>query len=129
MIRMFLNGSAMRGGPAHEHLHGARLIGEVRTAPRYRFLSVRDEFPGLYPVQDGGDRIAGELYELSEEVLRDSLLPSEPPELELTVIELDDASAAFAMRLRDSALDTPGLVDITDYGGWRAYRAAADPTR
>jgi gamma-glutamylcyclotransferase (GGCT)/AIG2-like uncharacterized protein YtfP len=120
-IRMFLNGSAMSGGAMHHHLQGAPLLGRARTAPRYRFHSVRDEFPGLFPVSEGGTSIEGELFELSEEVLRDSLLPSEPPELELGVIELEDGSAAFSMVLRKPY---PGM-DISEFGGWRAYLEAS----
>jgi gamma-glutamylcyclotransferase (GGCT)/AIG2-like uncharacterized protein YtfP len=120
-IRMFLNGSAMSGGAMNHYLRGAPLLGRVRTAPKYRFHSVRDEFPGLFPVAEGGTSIEGELFELSEEVLRDSLLPVEPAELELGVIELEDGSAAFSMLLRPPY---PGT-DISGYGGWRAYLEAS----
>jgi AcrR family transcriptional regulator len=123
MVRMFLNGGAMSGGPLHGHLRGAPLLARVRTAPRYRFYSVRDEFPGLSPAGAGGDGVAveGELYELPEELLRDSLLPHEPPELELGLIELEDGSAAFAMLLRDVARQGGEVADISGFGGWRAY--------
>jgi gamma-glutamylcyclotransferase (GGCT)/AIG2-like uncharacterized protein YtfP len=111
----------MSGGAMHHHLRGAPLLGRFRTAPRYRFYSVRDEFPGLLPVDEGGTRIEGELYELTEELLRDSLLPVEPPELELGLIELEDGSAAFAMLLRRSHLGSADLTDISSFGGWRPY--------
>lgn len=122
MVRMFLNGGAMRGGALHHLLQGAPLIGVVRSAPKYRFYSVRDEFPGMRPVADGGKPVEGELYELSEEVLRDSLLPAEPPELELGVIELEDGGAAFAMILRAGLETEPGVTDISG-SGWRDYLA------
>jgi gamma-glutamylcyclotransferase (GGCT)/AIG2-like uncharacterized protein YtfP len=125
MVRMFLNGGAMSGGPLHHHLAGATLLGQVRTAPRYRFYSVRDQFPALAPAAQGGVGVAGELYEMSEELLRDSLLPAEPPELELGIIELEDGSAAFSMVLR-RAVDRAALTDISSFGGWRAYRASLD---
>lgn len=123
-VRMFLNGSAMSDGPLHHHLHGAPLLATVTTAPRYRFYSVRDEFPALLPVTDGGAGIEGELYELSEEMLRDSLLPAEPQELELGLITLEDGSASFAMLLRPTHRTITGLTDITEHGGWRAYLAS-----
>jgi gamma-glutamylcyclotransferase (GGCT)/AIG2-like uncharacterized protein YtfP len=122
MVRMFLNGSAMSGGELHHQLQGAPLLGRARTAPRYRFYSVRDEFPALLAVAHGGASIEGELYEMSEELLRDSLLPVEPPELELGLIELEDRSAAFSMLLRSALRDDRGLKDISAFGGWRAYR-------
>ncbi len=122
MVRMFLNGGGMRGGPVHHHIEGiAQFIGEVRTAPSYRFYSVRDEFPGIYRVGSDGFAILGELYELPMGVLRDGLLPAEPAELELSIIELEDGSASLSMVMRETELKADGVVDISTHGGWRAY--------
>jgi hypothetical protein len=118
---MFLNGGAMRGGPLHHNLQGAPLLGVVRTAPRYRFYSVRDEFPALAPAADGGVSVEGELYDLPEEVMRVSLMPTEPAELELGLIELDDGSTVFSMVLRAGHEGSADLSDISGFGGWRAY--------
>lgn len=85
MVYMFVNGGAMRDGPVHHHIASAPFVGERRTAGRYRFFSVDDEFPGLWPVGEGGYRIEGEVYDVPLEVLRDGLLPSEPAELELEI--------------------------------------------
>jgi hypothetical protein len=104
----------------HHLLQGSGLIAAARTAAKYHFYSVRDEFPGLYPAPDGR-AIAGEVYELSYELLRDSLLPNEPIELELGVIELEDASGALSMLLRRECLRGPDVRDITRFGGWREY--------
>lgn len=123
MPRMFLNGGGMRGGPVHHQIEGAPLLGELRTAPKYRFYSVRDEFPGLVPSAQGGAAIVGELYDLPMEMLHNSLLPAEPPELELSTIELEDGRLSFAMLLRRGVLEQgTDLIDITEHGGWRAYR-------
>ncbi|GGM15477.1 allophanate hydrolase-related protein [Nakamurella endophytica] len=123
-VRMFVNGQALSGGSLNGALAGGRLLGPVRTAPRYRFYSVRDEFPGLHPVDSGGTSVPGEVYVVSYAVLREGLLPQEPLELELGVIELEDGSGSLSMRMRADALDLPGVVDITDRGGWLAYLAA-----
>jgi hypothetical protein len=117
---MFLNGSAMVGGATHHLLQGAELIAAIRTSAKYRLYSVRDEFPGLCPASDGA-AIAGEIYELSYELLRDVLLPNEPIELELGVIELEDAGGALSMLLRREFLEAPIVQDITRFGGWREY--------
>lgn len=122
-VRMFVNGEAMSGGRLHVNLRAAAFCGPQNTAPGYRFFSVRDEFPGLHPVPAGGARIPGELYEVSYETLRESLLPAEPPELELGIIELADGSGSLAMRMRTAALDAAGVLDITDQGGWLRYLA------
>lgn len=126
MALMFLNGGGMRGGPVHAHIEGVPLVAEVRTAPLYRFYSIRDEYPALYPAglnHAGGREIAGELYDVPMPRLR-SLLASEPPELELSIVELSGARLSFGMILRDAEHRRGGYRDITGYGGWRAYRAA-----
>ncbi|MQA26343.1 MAG: gamma-glutamylcyclotransferase [Micromonosporaceae bacterium] len=123
MPLMFLNGGGMRGGPLHHQLRGAPLVSVARTAPKYRYYSVGDRFPALDPTDDGGASVVGELYDVPLEVLRDSLLPAEPPELELGVIELADGASALATVLRR---DQPraDLIDITEIADWRAYLAS-----
>ncbi len=124
MRRMFLNGTAMSGQRDHAAVAGATFLGPARTAPRYRFIAVRDEFPGLFPVERGGASIVGELYELTEQMLYESLLPEEPRELELATVELDSGEVVDAMRLRPERLDPADrIVDISELGGFRAYQA------
>ncbi|MFQ6396536.1 gamma-glutamylcyclotransferase [Nocardia sp. KC 131] len=122
MPLIFLNGSAMRGGPLNHLLGGAPFAGEVKTAPRYRFFSVGDRFPGLDPAADGGDSIAGELFDVPLDVLRSRLLPAEPPELELGAIELEDGRSVLSMVLRRPPTSYPELIDITAIGSWQKYR-------
>ena len=133
MPLMFLNGGAMRGGDLHHLLGGAPLIRVARTAPRYRFYSVGHRFPALAPVPGPGPgsgvAIGGELYDLSWSLLRDGLLPAEPPELELGVIELDDGSGCLAMLRRTPfAEPSAGIVDISDFAAWRTYLQAKGRT-
>jgi gamma-glutamylcyclotransferase (GGCT)/AIG2-like uncharacterized protein YtfP len=123
MPLMFLNGDGMRGGRLHAHIAGATLIGERRTLPRYRFYSVRDAYPALCPVSDGGAAILGELYEVPMAQLSE-LLAREPPELELSIVELAPDELSFGMILR-RGVDEHAFTDITRYGGWRAYREPA----
>jgi hypothetical protein len=135
---MFLTGDGMRGGPLHQHIAGARFLGERRTLPRYRFYSIRDAFPALAPVGEGGHSILGELYDVPMRQLRD-LLAREPPELELSIVELAPGAPAtgepadeeagmgelsFGMILRRGADQRAGHADISRFGGWRAYRQA-----
>jgi gamma-glutamylcyclotransferase (GGCT)/AIG2-like uncharacterized protein YtfP len=120
MALMFLNGGGMRGGPLHPGLQGAPLVRAARTAPKYRFYSVGDRYPAMAP--GGTHSVAGEVYDLPLEVLRDHLLPIEPPELELSVVELDDGTASLGMLLRRDFADAPELSDISAIGDWRAYR-------
>src|ERR1700722_9543409 len=120
---MFLNGTAMSGQKDHGCHAGSTFLGPARTSARYRFFAVRDEFPGLLPVETGGRLIDGGLYDIPEEILRDQLLPAEPRELDLGTIELIDGEAVAAMLLAPERL-TPGdrVVDISELGGFRAYQ-------
>jgi hypothetical protein len=130
-LRMFVNGQAMSGGSINFALERARLIGPAETAPKYRFHSFRDEFPGLRVCALGerGFSVPGEIYEVTYEILRESLLPNEPPELELTVIELSDGSGSMSMCMRAGTADDIGVLDISDRGGWRAYLRATGGER
>ncbi|NKE61782.1 hypothetical protein FXN61_35490 [Lentzea sp. PSKA42] len=71
--------------------------------------------------------MVGELYDLPLKVLRDHLVPAEPPELEIGVIELEDGSAALATVLRDAVLKDSSLLrsgdirDISYLGDWREF--------
>lgn len=124
-VPLFVNGDGMRGGSVHPTIAGHPFLGAATTAARYRFFSVGDRFPALWPVAEGGVAVPGELYEVPLTVIRDAFIPAEPPELELSVIELSDGSAALAVVLRPGELGSPALVDISDAGGWRAHRAGA----
>ena len=128
-VPLFVNGEGMRGGSVHASIAAHPFLGETATAPRYRFWSVGDRFPALTPADDGGVTVPGELYDVPLEVIRDAFMPSEPPELELGVIELADGSAALAVLLRSEVLGSPELLDISEAGGWRAYRSASAASR
>jgi hypothetical protein len=123
MRRMFLNGTAMSGQPDHHAIAGATFIGPATTAPHYRFLAVRDAFPGLLPVDGDGNAIVGELYEMDERTLFGSLLPEEPAELELGTIELADGQIVNSMHLQPERVAAGDkVVDISSFGGWRTYQ-------
>lgn len=121
-MHMFLNGTAMSGQADHHHLNGAPFLGEAQTAAGYRFYTVRGEFPGLVPSQEGAS-IAGELYDLDDEVWRTSLGPAEPSELTLGTIELADGRQVRAMILDLDRVRQDEIEDITDIGSWRGYLA------
>jgi hypothetical protein len=125
MPPMLLTGGGMRGGPLHSLLRGAPLLAVTTTAPRYRLWSVADRFPALEPVSEGGVPVEGEVYDVPLEVLRESLLPAEPDELELGVAELADGTSCLAMVLRRPSGAPESLQDISAYRGWRRYRGEA----
>ncbi|MEU6233625.1 gamma-glutamylcyclotransferase [Kitasatospora sp. NPDC047058] len=127
MPRIFFNGQAMVGGPFHASVADA-LVGPARTAPGYRFFSIDDVCPGLHPDPAVDTAIDGELYDITLEHLRDVILPGEPRELELGVIELEDGSACLSMLLARGELDRGVHREITHHGGWRAYLATLGRT-
>lgn len=123
-MRFFICGSALRGQPDHKNLGEAKFLGEANTAPKYRLHSVRDQHPGIYEVESGGISIAGELYEFTPEQ-HERLLESEPPDLYEAPIELDDGSKVSAMIYPRSLIEERGYKDISEYGGWKAFKASA----
>ena len=128
-VPLFVNGDGMRGGTVHPTIAEHPFLGAAKTAPIYRFYSVGDRFPALWPVPDGGVSVVGELYDVPLDTLRERFIPAEPEELELSIIQLADGSSAVAVVLRRDYLDSPGLTDISELADWRAYRAGATQTR
>jgi len=122
MVLMFLNGDGMRGGRLNGQLDGAPLLRTARSAAKYRYYSVGDRFPAMIATPGAGRTVLGEVYDVPMEVLRDNLIPNEPPELELGLIELEDGTACLATVLRPNLTYSPELTDISDIGDWRAYR-------
>ncbi|MEU3567508.1 gamma-glutamylcyclotransferase [Kitasatospora sp. NPDC036755] len=127
MARIFFNGQAMVGGPFHAKVSDA-LIGPARTASGYRFFSIDDVCPGLLRDPAVDTAIEGELYDISLERLRDVILPGEPRELELGVIELEDGSACLSMLLARGEVERGVHREITHHGGWRTYLATLGRT-
>lgn len=123
MALIFLNGGGMRGGPLHSQLQGTPMVCRARSAAKYRYFSVRGKFPAMH--ESGSASVVGELYDLPLKILRDHLVPAEPAELEIGVIELEDGSAALATVLRDAMVDpllqTGDIRDISYLGDWREF--------
>lgn len=126
-IHLFVNGTLMSGEELHENLAGARFCGEWTTAPRYRLFSVDDRHPAMVRDDARGAAVAGELYEVPLPVLA-TVLEREPAGLGLGVVELSDGQLTLGVMWLAAELP-PSARDISDYGDWRRYRAAAAGTR
>jgi gamma-glutamylcyclotransferase (GGCT)/AIG2-like uncharacterized protein YtfP len=123
-IDLFVNGTLMRDQKLHENLTGADFIGEVRTARRYRLYSIGDVHPGMFPVEEHGIAVAGELYRVPAHILA-AVEVGEPPDLYRGRVELEDG------RIVDGILYPRELAearhrDISAFGDWRAYQAALE---
>lgn len=112
------NGTVMRGQPAHANLNAATFLREVRTAPRYRLFSIRDQYPAMARASVGGASIRAELYHVPA-ASWPSIRDIEPPGLFRGPVELADGSWVDGM-LGNAELTLVG-VDITAFGGWVEY--------
>jgi gamma-glutamylcyclotransferase (GGCT)/AIG2-like uncharacterized protein YtfP len=125
MPLMFLNGEGMNGGRAHAHIAGSRFVGPRETAAKYRFFAFGRDFPGLLPDDESGSSILGELYDVPMDKLA-HLLASEPQQLELSIVTLDDGELSFGMVVRADQQHSAGVVDITEFASWRRYLDSAN---
>ena len=120
---VFICGSALRGQPDHGNLQSAVFLGEAKTAPMYRLHAVKDGWhPGIYAVESGGISIPGELYELTAEQY-DYLVSTEPPDMYPESVVLAEGGSAIAMLYPQKLIEENGYPDISDIGGWAAYKA------
>jgi allophanate hydrolase len=126
-VQLLVFGAHMTGEPLNGELttRGGRLLGQVRTAPSYRFyrLATTPPKPGLVRVDDGSEpaSIEGELWALPPAGLA-SLLAELPAPMALGRVTLDDGSEVVGFLCEPAALSD--AQDITSYGGWRGYLRA-----
>jgi gamma-glutamylcyclotransferase (GGCT)/AIG2-like uncharacterized protein YtfP len=124
-VSLFVNGTLMRGLQLHRNLAGAVFIGVVRTAPRYRLFSVRDIHPAMMAALEGnGVAVTGEVYDITLGHLQ-RVLEGEPTDLGLGVVDLEDGSACLGI-IWASSRPPARAIDISAFGGWREYQAAAE---
>jgi allophanate hydrolase len=94
------------------------------TAPEYRLfdLGTTPARPGMVRQRSAGAAIALEVWEFEADGLG-TFLPRVPAPLAIGSVELADGSTVLGFLCESYALD--GARDITEFGGWRAYRNAA----
>ncbi len=122
-------GAHLSGLPLNPQLteRGATLLDATTTANRYRLFALPNTFPakpGLQRVAEGGTAIAVEVWQMPVEAVG-SLLALIPPPLGLGSIELADGRWVHGFVC--DALALRGARDISAFGGWRAFVAAAAP--
>jgi len=120
--QLFVNGTLMRGLGLHGNLDGATFLEATRTAPVYRIHSINDVHPGMYEVGAGGVSVEGELYDVPDEVWA-RVEAGEPPGLYRGPVKLADGRVVPGI-LYPRELAEGHHRDISDFGGWRRYRAA-----
>jgi hypothetical protein len=122
--RVFICGSALRGQPDHSNLQAATFIREARTRSQYRLHAAADGWhPAIYEVSEGGISIPGEVYELTLAEY-DHLLATEPPDMYPANVVLEDGEVLTAILYPRELVEKHGWLDISDLGGWAAYKAS-----
>ncbi|MQY29698.1 allophanate hydrolase [Nocardia aurantia] len=120
-------GAHLRGQPLERQLTelGARWAGSVQTAPRYRLgaLDTVPPKPAVTRVPDGeiGVAVAGERWLLSPAALG-RFLAALPAPMQLGAVELADGTWHTGFTCDGAAAAV--AKDISEYGGWKAARAA-----
>jgi allophanate hydrolase len=126
-ILLAVVGAHLRGEPLNGELtgRGARFVRATRTAPDYRLVALPGgppERPGLLRAPgEAGPGIELELWSLSPAALG-SLLAGVPAPLVIGTVELEDGGTVLGFLCEAHA--AAAALDITEHGGWRAYRRA-----
>jgi hypothetical protein len=106
--------------------HGLRSLGDVRTAARYRLLSLEDRWAALVPDDEAGIAVPGRLFEVPDAEW-EALQAGEPPGIVQQPVELEDGRSGVTAAFADA--DARGrATDISSYGGFVAYLAARNET-
>ncbi len=121
---VFICGSALRGQPNHANLGNAKFIRSVSTQPIYRLHAAENGWhPAIYQVDIGGISIPGEVYEMTADEF-EYLKTNEPPHMYPAEVKLADGTVATAFLYPRELIVRYNWLDVSDYGGWTAYKEA-----
>ena len=127
--RVFICGSALKGQPDHKNLQSAKFIKDTNTLAQYRLHAAENGWhPAIYSVETGGVSIPGEIYEMSEEQYQ-YLLANEPPHMYPETVNLEGGETAIAMLYPQELVEKYNWEDISDLGGWAAYKRSGGNSR
>jgi len=123
-IHLAVNGTLMRGLELNPNLLavGATFVREDATVPAYRIYSIRDRHPGMVRVATGGISVLVEVWAVPPAGLA-SILLKEPPGLCIGKVSLLGGEETLGVVAEPILCE--GMREISEFGGWRAYRAAA----
>jgi allophanate hydrolase len=125
-VRLAVVGAHLTGLPLNHQLttRGARFVERCRTAARYRLFALANTTPpkpGLVR-DEQGRAIEVELWDLPSGQVG-SFVAEIPAPLCIGTLELADGRTVKGFVCEPYGLE--GAEDITEYGGWRAFLAAA----
>jgi allophanate hydrolase len=128
LVRLAVAGAHMRGLPLNGRLtdRGGRFVGSASTAAVYRLYALPEDGPiarpGVVRVDDGGASLEVEIWELDDAGLG-AIIEEVPAPLAIGHVTLLDGTRVAGFVCEGHAVGT--AVDITAYGGWRAYLDAS----
>ncbi len=125
-VEVVVFGAHLSGEPLNPQLLdlGARLVGPCRTSADYRLFALKERLPrpGLLRVGSGGAAIEGEIWALSPAAFGTFVAGIAMP-LGIADVRLSDGRLVKGFVCEAAA--AAGATEITDFGGWRAYRRAS----
>jgi len=121
-VLLAVNGTLMRGLELNPNMLavGATFVREAKTQAAYRLWSINDRHPAMIRVKNGGVAVDVEVWSVPPSGLA-AILLKEPPGLSIGKVKLADGEEVLGV-LGEPAL-CEGQKEITEFGGWRAYRA------
>jgi allophanate hydrolase len=125
-IAVAVVGAHLTGQPLNTQLleRNARLLRSTRTAPGYSFFALANTTPpkpGLVFDGKGAGNIEVEIWEMDEASFG-SFVALIPAPLGIGTIKLADGALVKGFLCEAHAV--AGALDITSFGGWRAWRSA-----
>ena len=128
-IHLVVAGAHLSGQPLNHQLVdlAATLVASTTTSADYRLYALDTEppKPGLVHTADAGEPIEVEVWSLSPTAFA-TFVAAVPAPLAIGAVTLADGTTQPGFTCMPHALD--GAKDITDFGGWRAYRSTLTPT-
>ena len=123
---VFICGSALKGQPDHKNLTNAKFIKTTKTLPQYRLHAAENGWhPAIYAVETGGISIPGEIYAMTNQEY-EYLLANEPPHMYPDTVNLEGGEQAIAMLYPQELVEKYNWEDISELGGWAAYKAISN---
>jgi allophanate hydrolase len=130
-VKLAVVGAHLSGQPLNRELtdRGGRLVRTCRTEPEYRLYALSGATPpkpGLVRVADGrGVAIEVEVWELAEAEFG-GFVAAVPAPLAIGTVAIEDGETVKGFVCEAHAVQ--GALDISAWGGWRAYRAGRGGT-
>ena len=124
-ILLAVVGAHLRGQPLNHQLTSRRaeFVRQTRTAPSYRLYALANTQPPKPGLKRVAEKLAAgievEIWSLDAASFG-SFVAEIPPPLGIGTLELEDGTSVKGFLCEPIALE--GARDITEFGGWRAFR-------